>query len=439
VVESQRVRGIVIDIVPAWPRFRRAMAATSAGPPCWSRPASRSAARAPSTIRPGESAGSIDHYHFPSRTVYNRFGETVETRRQTLDEHGQRVWLVNRTVYDSLGRASCRPTSTWKAPASPCSGPRPTTTRRAERLIPSTARASGWNWIPTKPASPTGERTVREPTFYDSEGRVAGPSPRTARQTRYEYDELGRQLATINHPLPVEQVGIGGYPAGTLVSLRSETVYDSVGQVHQQRTNLRHLTLPDGSTQIDDSDVQVTTFEYDAHGNVVKTIFPDHTFITAQYDGQGRKTAETDPMGRTRHFEYDGAGRLSAVRLPEVHNPATGQSESPRYEYGYDAQGNRTLLRDPLGRETWFTFDGRNRQLSRTLPLGFGPDGIRGTGDDPVGWDSRPDQPPADLPFTERMTYDQQGRQHLHVSFEGVVTQHVYSDTDGPLDRDTVL
>ncbi|MEI2420492.1 hypothetical protein V6O07_09465, partial [Arthrospira platensis SPKY2] len=84
-------------------------------------------------------------------------------------------------------------------------------------------------------------------------------------------------------------------------------------------------------------------------------------------------------------------------------------------------------------RETWFTFDGRNRQLSRTLPLGFGPDGIRGTGDDPVGWDSRPDQPPPDLPFTERTIYDQQGRRHLHVSFEGVVTQHVYSDITGRL------
>jgi RHS repeat-associated protein len=31
------------------------------------------------------------------------------------------------------------------------------------------------------------------------------------------------------------------------------------------------------------------------------------------------------------------------------------------------------------------------------------------------------------------MTYDRQGRQHLHVSFEGVVAEHVYSETDGRL------
>jgi YD repeat-containing protein len=46
------------------------------------------------------------------------------------------------------------------------------------------------------------------------------------------------------------------------------------------------------------------------------------------------------------------------------------QLAAPRYEYGYDPQGNHTLIRDPLGRETHFTFDDQGSQLSRTLPLG---------------------------------------------------------------------
>jgi YD repeat-containing protein len=83
---------------------------------------------------------------------------------------------------------------------------------------------------------------------------------------------------------------------------------------------------------------------------------------------------------------FDQSDRLTAVELPGVYNPATSQIESPRYVYAYDAEGSQTLLRDPLGRETWFTFDAQNRQVSRTLPLGFGEDGIRGTGDDPVSW-----------------------------------------------------
>jgi hypothetical protein len=61
-------------------------------------------------------------------------------------------------------------------------------------------------------------------------------------------------------------------------------------------------------------------------------------------------------------------------------------------------------------------------QLSRTLPLGFGPDGIRGTGDDPQ-------LPEGD--FTEEFRYDNQLRQVLHVSFEGVVAQRVYHPATG--------
>lgn len=73
-----------------------------------------------------------------------------------------------------------------------------------------------------------------------------------------------------------------------------------------------------------------------------------------------------------------------------------------------------------------------NRQVSRSLPLGFGDDGIRGTDDDAVSWIAATDLP-SNMPFTERMTYDAQGRQHLHVSFEGVVTEQVYSETTGRL------
>ena len=62
------------------------------------------------------------------------------------------------------------------------------------------------------------------------------------------------------------------------------------------------MTLPDGSTLVDDSDAQVTTFEYDAFGNQTKTIFADQSFITAEYDDHGRKVAETNQMGLARKF-----------------------------------------------------------------------------------------------------------------------------------------
>ena len=60
------------------------------------------------------------------------------------------------------------------------------------------------------------------------------------------------------------------------------------------------------------------------------------------------------------------------------------------------------------------TYDERGNMLSRTLPLG-----VETTGN------------PSD--FTETNQYDDLGRQTLHVSFEGKVTQSVYDPLTGRL------
>lgn len=54
----------------------------------------------------------------------------------------------------------------------------------------------------------------------------------------------------------------------------------------------------DGTTGY--SVVSTTTYEYDAFGDQTKTTFADGTFITAAYDGFGRKKSETNQLGLTR-------------------------------------------------------------------------------------------------------------------------------------------
>lgn len=77
-------------------------------------------------------------------------------------------------------------------------------------------------------------------------------------------------------------------------------------------------------------------------------------------------------MGKSENrFTYDPQGRLIRVTLPEVVDPATGESVQPRYTYGHDRYGNQTSITDPLERETRFAFDSRGRQTSRTLPDGL--------------------------------------------------------------------
>ena len=72
--------------------------------------------------------------------------------------------------------------------------------------------------------------------------------------------------------------------------------------------------------------------------------------------------------------------------MPAVADPNNGGVITrPRYEYAYDERGSQTGIVDPLGHETRFTFTDRGQQTSRTLPLGFGDDGIFGTSDDALG------------------------------------------------------
>lgn len=176
----------------------------------------------------------------------------------------------------------------------------------------------------------------------------------------------------------------------------------------------------------------------------------DGSYMLVRYDQFGRVIAESTQIAgsvtavwsdaensfiddassahvETKLYEYDTQGRLAAVQLPEVADPQDGDNmKRPRYEYEYDARGNQTVIRDPLGRETRFTYDEDGRMLSRTLPLGHGPDGEEGTADDT-------DLPEGD--FTEQFEYDEMGRQVLHISFEGVHTRTVYDQATGRMLR----
>jgi YD repeat-containing protein len=113
------------------------------------------------------------------------------------------------------------------------------------------------------------------------------------------------------------------------------------------------------------ADSRVTSYYYDAFGNIVQTTNPDGTFIRTGYNAKGQKVSETNQLDQTRAFEYDAQGRLTRVVMPKVANETT----SPVYEYAYDARGNQTLIRDPLGRETTFDYDSRGNMVKRTLPM----------------------------------------------------------------------
>jgi RHS repeat-associated protein len=389
----------------------------------------------------GRTLTSTDDYNNQTVTTYNENGDVTQIMSQVKDENGAIVWRVSRTVYDEFGRSVVSIDSYMDATGTATSsGP----VYGSRSLYDSKGRSIGSQRVQNvivalDPA--TGETTLTDAgtvlyashSVYDADGRLYQSISSKGTVTTNEYDSLGREVATVGQPLPLAEVGTSAgsnIPVGaTTVALRSETVYSADGRVAKQRTNIRQFDTGD----IDDSDVQETAFEYDYKGQTTKTISnpgkPNETFVTSEYDDFGRVIAETNQLGLTRTSTYNDRGQLIAVTLPAIPDPNnSGQMTSPVYRYSYDALGNMVQLTDPLGRDTRFVFDDHGQQLSRTLPLGFGADGMFGTSDDPVGQ-------PSSLPFTERMEYDAKGRQSLHVSFEGVITEFLYDDSSNGTGR----
>ncbi|MGB7327808.1 MAG: hypothetical protein WBD31_23220, partial [Rubripirellula sp.] len=369
---------------------------------------------------------TVDNYGRKSQTLFDRYGQTIESRTQSFDESGTAVWLTSRTVFDSLGRvllstdgyvmpgdtalgAGTSPAFYATATVYDDQGRNIGSQRIADATIAIVGQASSWS----AEVASAGTLLYESKSIYDSRGRVTRSISPTGQITDTIYDSRDRQIATVGHPLPAEQVGLGSRYPGKLVRLRSETEFDRYGKTAIQRTNVIQVENADGSlVTVDATDARESRFRYDSQGRQVGVTYPDGTTMSTQYDSQGRVLSETNQLGLQRAFEYDTSGRLVAVTLPEVIDPATGQPTQPRYEYAYDSRGNQTLIRDPLGRESRYEFDDAGRQATRTLPLGFGVDGIFGTSDDS-------DVPAGD--WTERFEYDDQGRMDLHVSFEGVV------------------
>jgi YD repeat-containing protein len=337
-----------------------------------------------------------------TRTAYNRFGDviqsaTVATRSVSEGSGTELVWLLSRTLYDSLGRAEYT-TDRFELPyiqdaqpgatGSPTAASPPVYATRTiyddQTRVVQTQRLKDVIVTITDPIE-NPEAQIQEPgalvsttqTIYNTKGQVSRSIAADGQITDQQYDSLGRQTTTIGHPVPAESVGLAQH-AGYLVRHRSQTVYDTQGRVAAQHANIVQVEDAAGNLiAIDDSAAQTTSYGYDPLGNRTSTTFTDGSYIIVRYDDFGRQTAEmqqteglylvdwsaaansfvvtgwdadgdgqpdaTQPpdaldLGTpvsTRLLEYDTQGRLVAVVLPAVPDPQNdNQLTRPRYEYG---------------------------------------------------------------------------------------------------------
>jgi RHS repeat-associated protein len=227
-----------------------------------------------------------------------------------------------------------------------------------------------------KTTDPLGRETT---TTYDQYGRRSASTDMAEHATSYAYDLLDRVISTTD-------------PMGNT----TYTAYDALGNVlartdangHVTSTSYDVLNHPATST---DANGNVTTNTYDAGGNLISVADSLGHTTTYSYDALNRQVAVTDPMGKTTrtvydslgrasdkldqngiatHFEYDRIGRQVAVIINYKPAAQANADTNVRYEYVYNAVGNRTSVKDAMGNITTYEYDALNRVTKKTDPLG---------------------------------------------------------------------
>ena len=214
------------------------------------------------------------------------------------------------------------------------------------------------------------ETGIRLSLTYDARGRLQGIANASGDTTTFDY--VGDNLA---------QIRTNGARLDDFVRVRYG--YDERGRLTSVRTD---LTPEDGLTA--DGKVYTTRYAYDGDSDRIATIEEsDGSRLGLAYvqsggawrvakttDALGRvtkydysetgKTVVTDPLGTSTTFTYDALGQLTAITGPVVGNLA----QTTRYTY--DDKGNVTSVIDPLDLKTTFDYDANGNRTLEARPDG---------------------------------------------------------------------
>jgi RHS repeat-associated protein len=240
---------------------------------------------------------------------------------------------------------------------------------------------------------------------YSERGQVRVATDKHGRTLRFEYDELGRELARYaadpdqpevllgrsryegasNRPVEISRPSIA---PGQMQTYRIE--YDEAGQAVRTtesgfapRTPLNDAegSSPGaGFVPISRS----TQYQYDASGNVVLVDGPRADVadtIQLSYDSDNRLRSIIGPDGVPQNIlAYDDQGRPTRTQVgsqtpTEVVYHASGKPAQIRrgaleVRYGYDRRGNLTEVTDPLGRTSQVRYDNADRATAIEMGAG---------------------------------------------------------------------
>jgi len=129
---------------------------------------------------------------------------------------------------------------------------------------------------------------------------------------------------------------------------------------------------------------EVTTYQYDAIGQLMQVTLPDGSYLTYGYDGAHRLTGMQDNLGNQVAYTLDAMGNRTQEQVRDPAN-TLAQTRSRVYnslnrlsqeigaaarttQYAYDTQGNVTSVTDALNHVTSNEYDALNRLKKVTDP-----------------------------------------------------------------------
>jgi len=215
-----------------------------------------------------------------------------------------------------------------------------------------------------------GSATAPETTYsYDAAGQLLSVTDPLNRTTTYTYDDMGRQkTVTLADP-------DGAAPAGPLDAPVTTYVYNANGQLasvtdaESQTVSYTYNTAGLMATMTDPRGT--TTYTYDALGRQISITEPDPDgagplaapSTSYTYDYEGDMVSMTTLDGTTS-YEYDDLGRLTKMTMPD---PDGGGSEVSAWTvYAYDAVGRKLTETDRLGHGTSYDYDNLGRLTKKT-------------------------------------------------------------------------